>query len=224
MSSTISHHASERPPRPVTVVVAIEVRLYREAIVRTLAGSPKLRFAGEASSAHQLTTLARACHPDVALVDVGMVDALAAVRHMTEHEPLTRVLAIGLPRREEDVVAAAELGVAGFISADHSLGSLVSAVEMVMNGEAPCSGRIAAALLRRVAATAFVGTRDAGLGELTAREREILELVDEGLSNKEIARRLTIGLTTVKSHVHTILRKLGVERRGAAAARLHSVR
>lgn len=208
----------------ITVVVAVEVRLYREAIGRAIAASAGMRCAGEASCARELSELAGACHPDVALVDVAMRDGLQAVRHITAFEPQTRVLAIGLPRREQDVVAAAEFGVAGFIGADSSLGSLVSAVIMVMNGEAPCSGQAAAALLRRVAATASVNGTDEGLGDLTSREREILELVDEGLSNKEIARRLMIGLATVKSHIHAILRKLDVERRGAAAARLHRVR
>lgn len=179
MRSAVLDHGASRPPDEArTVVVAVEIRLYREAIARTIATSSGLRFAGDASSAHELSALVSACRPDVALVDVSMVGALEAVRRIATVEPRTRVLALGLPRREEDVLAAAEFGVAGFIGADSSLSDLVAAVNMVINGEAPCTGQIAAALLRRVAATASDRTLELGLDELTLREREILELVD----------------------------------------------
>ena len=221
MTSAALDQSSSSLPGAVTVVVAVEIRLYREAIGRTIAVSPGLRFAGEASTALEFSDLVGACRADVALVDVTMIGALEAVRRVSATAPRTRMLALGLPRLEEDVLAVAESGVAGFIGADAGLMDLVSAVHKVMEGEAPCSGRIAATLLRRVAATTVERTLDAGLDELTVREREILELLDSGLSNKEIARHLVIGLATVKSHVHMILRKLAVERRGAAVARLH---
>lgn len=202
------------------MAVAVEVRLYREAIANTVAAAPGLELVGEASSTRELSELVETCRPHVVLVDAALPDVLAALRQMTASHSSIRILALGLPPREEDIVTVAELGVAGFIGADSSLAELAPAIRMVMNGEAPCTGRIAATLLRRVAAAADPRPLANGLEELTLREREILELVDAGLSNKEIAGRLVIGIATVKSHIHTILRKLGVDRRAAAAARL----
>jgi DNA-binding NarL/FixJ family response regulator len=91
-------------------------------------------------------------------------------------------------------------------------------VHAVARGEALCSPRVAGLLFRRVTALACERAPQADLSLLTQRERETLSLIEHGLSNKEIARRLAIRLTTVKNHVHHILEKLGVSRRGAAAA------
>jgi len=85
-----------------------------------------------------------------------------------------------------------------------------------------CSPRVAGALLRRIAALATDGRSDRVPAHLTNREREIMGLIDEGLSNKEIAKRLRIEVATVKNHVHNILEKLQVHRRGEAAARVRA--
>jgi len=91
-----------------------------------------------------------------------------------------------------------------------------------VRGEAVCSPRVAGALLRRIAALATDGRSDRVPAHLTKREREIMGLIDEGLSNKEIAKRLRIEVATVKNHVHNILEKLQVHRRGEAAARVRA--
>jgi DNA-binding NarL/FixJ family response regulator len=96
-------------------------------------------------------------------------------------------------------------------------------VACVMRGELPCTPRLAATLFQRLALHASHRQDDGALG-LTAREREILTLIDGGLSNKEIAHRLNIEVATVKNHVHRILDKLHVKRRGEAAARIRGAR
>ena len=94
-----------------------------------------------------------------------------------------------------------------------------------MRGEAACSPRVAAALLRRVADRGARARRlDGEFAPLTSRERQIVALIDEGLSNKEIAARLCIELSTVKNHVHNLLEKLGARGRGEAAARVRMAR
>ena len=153
--------------------------------------------------------------PDVVLLDAGLPDGVAVTRAIRSRAPDVRVIVISVP--DGDVLAFAEAGIAGFVTREASTAELLAAIASVERGEALCSPRAAAALLDRVAtlATEPVAARE----PLTAREKEILGLITAGLSNKEIATRLVIGVPTVKTHVHNILRKLGASRRGQAAAR-----
>ena len=112
----------------------------------------------------------------------------------------------------------AEAGIAGWVTREASVDDLRATVASAAAGEAVFSPRLAASLLRRVAALASERRVGAQATPLTRRQREILALIDEGLSNKEIARRLSIEVATVKNHVHNILEKLEVTRRAEAAA------
>jgi DNA-binding NarL/FixJ family response regulator len=190
--------------RRTRVLVVSDIALYRDGIERLL------------ETHGGMDVVARA--PDVALVDATMRTSLAAVRSVRDRWPECRVIVLSVSDVEGDVLRFAEAGVAGYLPSTACKGDLMAAIESVERGEAACSPRAAAALLRRVAG---LSTEPAGADEcLTAREAEILRLIDEGLSNKDIATRLYIGVPTVKTHVHNILRKLGASRRGQAAARV----
>jgi DNA-binding NarL/FixJ family response regulator len=121
---------------------------------------------------------------------------------------------------EENIITWAEAGAAGYIPTTAALRDLVQLLVDIMHGKQICSGRVAAGLIRRLAGAARSNN---GLGQaqaiplLTAREREIIQLVSSGLSNKEIARKLNIELSTTKSHVHNVLGKLSLQRRGQVA-------
>ena len=115
---------------------------------------------------------------------------------------------------------AAPRPVSGYVSREDSLDDLVAVVESVGRGELLCSPRVAASLLRRVASRAGTRWDSAPTHHLTAREAQIGQLIQEGLSNKEIASRLGIEVTTAKNHVHNLLEKLQVHRRAEAVARL----
>lgn len=114
------------------------------------------------------------------------------------------------------------MGVAGFLPRDATLDDLAHTLTKVARGEAVCSSSVAGALLRRISTEAHQRTVTAD--HLTPREREVLVLIEQGLSNKQIAQRLGIEVRTVKNHVHNLLEKLRVQRRGEAAARLRSAR
>ena len=108
---------------------------------------------------------------------------------------------------------------AGFVTRDSSVDELLAVLEAAMVGEIRCSPRITGTLFRRVSTLA--ARRETGsIGNLTAREMDVLRCIERGLSNKEISRDLGIELSTVKNHVHNLLDKLGVHRRGEAAAQL----
>ena len=204
----------------VSVLVVADVRLYREGLAHALANRRELDVVGTVPSSDAASeALANLC-PDVVLVDVAVTDGLATVRWVANAFPGTKVVALALSESEADVITFAEAGAAGYVPRDGTLADLESVITSVARGEALFSPRITAGLLRRLANLAADHTPAGADVHLTSREEEIVDLIDEGLSNKEIAQRLSIAVSTVKNHVHSILEKLQVDRRGEAAARL----
>jgi two-component system nitrate/nitrite response regulator NarL len=203
------------------VFIISEVRLYREGLVRLLMRDPRLDVIGTAGDVPdalaRLPELERP--PDAVLLDVPAPVGLRAPGQLEPAVPGARMLALNVFDHDEAaVIAWAEAGVSGLLDPGADVEEVVRAVETTAQGGTVCSPKLAAVLLRRVAREAEV--RPAATTVLTVREREIAELIEQGLSNKEIAERLTIGLPTVKNHVHNILTKLKATRRGQAAAML----
>jgi len=202
------------------VFVIAGVRFYRDGIAAALSADPRFTVAGSAGDVREAAARLDTLEPDVVLLDLAGADAPALVRSLLESAPSARVVALGVTEAEDDVLPLAEAGAAGYVTREGSVEDLLATVESVAAGEMICSPRITATLLRRVAMLA----RDRRAEEpgperdLTSRERQVVALIDEGLSNKEIALRLRIELATVKNHVHNILDKLHVRRRGEAAA------
>ncbi|MGH7516520.1 MAG: LuxR C-terminal-related transcriptional regulator [Gemmatimonadales bacterium] len=206
----------------IRVAIVADVRLYREGLVQILSRDSKIRVVATAAQREEALACLSDTQPDVILVDMAFPDSHQVVRLILEHAPAGRVLALGVAEDEGDVLGCAEAGVSGYVPREASVEELVTVIESVARGEAICSPRVAASLLRRVAALA------AGQGgrfprvQLTSREREIVRLIDSGCSNKAIANDLGIEVATVKNHVHNILEKLQVHRRGEAAARVRN--
>ncbi len=184
-----------------------------------LDAEPNIHVAATASGADEAVRALRGQAPDVVLLDMAIPHNEWLVRALVAAVPGTRVVALAVPEIEREVLACAEAGVAGYVTRDASVEDVVAAVESAARGEVLCSPRMAATLFNRIATLALERSPASIESRLTARELEILDLIDQGLSNKEIARRLTIELSTVKNHVHNILDKLNVTRRGEAVAR-----
>jgi two-component system nitrate/nitrite response regulator NarL len=125
------------------------------------------------------------------------------------------VVVVAVPDLEERVLACAEAGIAGYVTREASVEEVVSSVESAARGEASCSPQMTATLLRHVGRLA-ARRREETLADLTARQLEIVGLVEVGLSNKEIAQLLHIEVSTVKNHLRTIFEKLDVHRRREA--------
>jgi two-component system, NarL family, nitrate/nitrite response regulator NarL len=128
------------------------------------------------------------------------------------------VVAFAISDAPDDVIEWAEVGVAAFVGREATQEEMFAAMIAAAHGELLCSPRAAAALLARISALSDGRERAARLESLTLREQEVVRLLAEGLSNKQIASRLTIELPTVKNHVHSILEKLGVAGRRDAAS------
>ena len=203
----------------VDVLVVADVCLYREGLADVLDRHDALHVVGVAASVDEAIALARQQPSHVAVIDLRAAGP-AAVRDLRVAVPGLHVVALSVIEEPEEVVAWAEAGISAYVSRDGSIDDVVAAVTAVVRGELPCTDRIAAALMRRVATLAAQSGDSLPAARLTRREREIVALIDEGLANKEIASRLQIQLPTVKNHVHNVLEKLGVHRRSEAAHRL----
>ena len=202
-----------------TVFIVSDMRLLRDGLVLSLSRQPSLAVADSTDLTISPTHIA-AARPDVVLLDVGTPGGLAALLALRQALPDLKIVAIAVSDIEQEVVACAEAGVSGFVSRDGSIQDLVTAVDCAMRNELVCSPRIAGVLFRRVAAIGSERSHGPDNGALTRREHEIVSLMTQGLSNKEIARQLRIQNATVKNHIHSILAKLHVRRRGEVPARM----
>jgi two-component system nitrate/nitrite response regulator NarL len=210
---------TRQPDRAITTVVVTDIRLYREGIARALELDERIRVVGTARDGRTAFEQVSCSPVDIVLIDLAMPGALGAIRALGDASVDARVVALALRETEAQVIAGAEAGVSGWVSAEASLDELVATMQSVMRGEVPCSPRLAATLLNRVGALASE-RKDSIDRQLTSREREVAELINEGLTNKEIGDRLYVEESTVKNHVHSILKKLRVRRRYDVAGRV----
>lgn len=206
--------------RVVDVFIVGRVQLYQQGLAQALSRNARLRVVGVAATHEDALARMRGLRPrpGVALVDIGPGLEWDGLRRLDAALGEVAFVALGVADTDADVIACAETGVAGFVTRDTSLDGLVATILAVAQGGARCSPRATAALMRRVAGVAGQDAPGPRTARLTPRERQIVALIDRGLSNKQIAYELKIELATVKNHVHSILDKLRVERRGAAAA------
>jgi two-component system, NarL family, nitrate/nitrite response regulator NarL len=195
------------------------VSLYREALAGSLGRDDRFEVVASTAGVEEALQVLEHIEVDVLLVDTRATDGVDALRALAAAVPQVKLVALDVPEVERDVIAVAEAGASAYVTPDGSVEDLVSVVECVERGEVICSPGMAAGLFRRVAALARERRLDPIEESLTARELDVLGLIEEGLSNKEIAAELSIELPTVKNHVHRILEKLHVHRRSEAAAR-----
>jgi DNA-binding NarL/FixJ family response regulator len=207
------------------VLLVSDQPLYRDGVARTLGDAEEITVAGTATGAAHALELVCLLEPEVVLLDMGMPQAFEVARQIAKSTQRTRVVALAIREEDSEVIACAEVGIAGYVPRNASMYDTVDVIRAVARGEAHCSPRIVGSLLRRIAAltTALQNSAHGGVpAGLTAREAEILALLQQGLPNKIISRRLGIELATVKNHVHSIFGKLGLRSRAEAAVLLHA--
>ena len=203
----------------LTLFLVTDVRLYREHLTDGLLQhgfGTIIGLAGASEVSERLTDAA----PDALLLDVRCRESHEILKLMSARCPATPLVVFAIADDDRDILACAEAGVRAYVPGEAPLDELVLAIHTVMRGDLHLPTHIAAALFRRVAAP---GQGDAPVPaslKLTGRERQILALVVEGLTNKEIAADLHIEVATVKNHVHSLLLKLRVKSRSEAAARV----
>lgn len=197
------------------------VRLLRDGLLAILEQRPGVQAVqAVASVGHALVAL-ESFRPTLILLDVSNEDGLHAAHQLAESARETPMLGFAARADDHDVLAYAKTGISAFVSREASLEDLFDAIERAAQGEFLCPPRVAATLFRQLAALAGVSAlSNSDTAPLTAREIEIARCIERGLSNKQIARHLSIEVSTVKNHVHNILEKLHVASRGEAAAKV----
>jgi len=199
------------------LLILSEIRLYREGLAR-LTGQVLGSTVRTASSADAAMDLLLQEAAGVVLIDLALPDALITARGLFARFPEVKIVGLGVEDTQTQILACAEAGFVGFVSRAASTDDLVETIRGALSGELVCSRRVAGALAARVAQLAATTPALATGLSLTRREMQVLQLLDEGLSNKEIASRLFISTATARNHVHRILDRLGVPSRSRAAA------
>jgi len=172
-----------------------------------------LEVVGTAAAPAEATDQLRRLDVEVLLVDIAAVDVFSALPRLRAAAPEAKVVALAVRELPDEVIIRAEAGMEGYVTCDASIVDLISAVEGVHRGELICSPRMAGELVRHIGRLAASQPSTGANAPLTTRQREIAALVGDGLSNKDIAQRLSLSLSTVKNHVHAILEKLQISHR-----------
>lgn len=205
----------------IAVLLVSDVRLFRDGLALVLAETSAIRVVGSAATRVEAERAVVALRPDVLLLDMSISQCVEIGRAVRAAAPDVGMVAFAARSSEAEQIACVEVGITGFVPRDGGIQDLIDAVVSVNRGEAFCSPQVVASTFRRLAVLAATGrVPENTTRAVSLRERQIIELIDCGLSNKEIAQRLQIGIATVKNHVHNILDKLEVGRRGEVAARL----
>jgi DNA-binding NarL/FixJ family response regulator len=184
----------------------------REGLTRLLGAVPNMHVVAAASSGEEVAAVVESAAPDVILMDLSMpdVDGIEATRRALSIRPQTKVVMLTSFSDPDQVNAALDAGAVGYVLKDAAPEEIVQAVKAAGRGEAPFSPRAASALLQRRA------QKRPG-DNLTPRERQVLELVGQGLANKQISRKLGIKEKTVKAHLTSVFQRIGVSDRTSAA-------
>lgn len=200
------------------VLLVADVRLYREGLAGSLANRPNLLVLGTCASRADALEYVRKLHPDVVVLDIATRESLELIKDLRDQEVTAKILAFAVDEVSSDILECAEAGAAGYVTADASVDDLVMAIKRIAREELVCSPRIAAKLFGWMAERASRWANSSQSKSITGRERQVLEHIRQGYSNKEIAQKLHIAEPTVKNHVHHLLEKLGVTTRAQAAA------
>ena len=206
---------------PLRVMIVDDHPLVRAAVARALA-SDEMTVVAEAATAEDALALAPRVAPDVLLLDIALpgMSGVQLVRELAPRLPGTKIVMLTVSAADRDLVDAMRFGASGYLTKDVSPEALARAVRATQTGELVMPRRLAARLVaqlsRRGPAPVPEGPPVEGL---TQRERDVLRLLADNLTDREIATALTISIRTVETHVSSILHKLGVRNRTEAARR-----
>jgi len=210
----------ELSPEPIRILIADDHTLFRDGMAALLATNEGTEVVGQASSGREAIENAASLQPDVILMDIQMpeINGIEATRQIVSTSPHIGVIVVTMFEDDDTVFAAMRAGARGYVLKGADQDQMLRTIEAVARGEALFGSAIADRLMAY-----FNKPRPAGPAEvfpdLTEREREVLELIAQGLDNREIARRLTISHKTVRNHVSNIFNKMQVAGRAEAIIR-----
>jgi DNA-binding NarL/FixJ family response regulator len=211
---------------PIALVLIDDNRLLREGIVAMVTSQPGFKVLAASADAIEALQKVREAKPDVVLVDFGLEghDSLSLTATVHAEVPQAKVIVMGLLPTQEDVAHYVRAGASGFVMKDASFEEFFTTIRAVAGGAQVLPKQLTKSLFSQIALNVPVKDKKQLLESvrLTAREHQVIDLLGEGLSNKEIAARLHIAVHTVKSHVHNVLEKLALHSRLEVAAFSHA--
>jgi DNA-binding NarL/FixJ family response regulator len=215
MTSGVDAPAGAQQPGRITVLIADDHPVVRQGLQVLLSVQDDIEVVGEAADGGQALAMAAELNPDVILLDLKLPvrDGVAVLRELRDSGLKARALVLTSAADRDLARLAVQAGAAGFLYKDVDPDALVRALRSVHDGHTLLAPELAGSLLRPGAAAPAVR----GIGALTGREREVLAQIADGRSNREIARLLRVSEKTVKTHVSSVLAKLGVADRTQAA-------
>ncbi len=207
------------PPGVARLLIVDDHEIARSGMRTILATEPAWRVVGEAANGAEGIALCRALAPDLVLMDIRMpdMDGITATKAIRAERQETQIIITTMYEDPDYMQRALEAGAVGYVLKDATRQALIDAVHQALRGEFPLPQELASQLLRRLTTSSL--RVSPAHEQLTPRELEVLRLLPQGLTNRQIADRLYISVGTVKLHVERILAKLGVADRTQAAAR-----
>ncbi len=207
-------------PTPVRILVVDDHSLFRKGLKSLLDGEPGLKVVAEATNGREAIEKTRHHEPDIILMDLSMpeMNGLEATRRIKEEMPNARIVILTVEEKDENLFEAVKSGAQGYLLKKIEPQALFDTIRGVLRGEASISRVMASKLMEEFSRQASVSPLpEARAMALTGREKEILILVSQGKSNKEIATTISVAENTVKNHLKNILEKLHLENRVQAA-------
>jgi two-component system, NarL family, response regulator NreC len=198
---------------PIRVLLAEDHIIVRDGLRMLLESDPDFTVVGEASNGREAVALAQETQPDVAILDISMpgLSGLEATPLLKAESPRTQVLILTMHESDEYFFRALEAGASGYVLKKAATQDLIAAARAVARGEAFLYPSVAKKLIADYVRRVQSGTEPIGYASLSEREREVLLLIAEGLSNQLIAERLSVTPSTVQTHRAHILEKLGLQ-------------
>lgn len=205
---------------PLRILLVDDHLLFRKGLMRLLDAQPDFEAVGEARDGLEAVEQARRLEPDLVLMDIRMpnCDGLEATRRVKARMPDMQVVMLTVSNDERDLATAVQAGADGYLLKDTQPEVLFEHLRNLRDGKAPISGDLTGKLLRQLARQSRPAAQSVDTGELSPRECEVLALVVQGLTNREIGDELGISRNTVKNHLRSVYAKLGVRNRAQAAA------
>ena len=200
----------------MNVILSTPIRILGEGLEACLSRHPEICLAQTVPDLLALRKAIDGAKPDLVLVDVTQGVDLEEIRSIAKRWPDLALIALGLQEQRQEVIRCGRAGFVGYVARDATIDALCQAMLDIVNGRLRCSAEISGGLLRALFHMEPRSPAGPGDNSLTRREGDVLSLIGRGLSNKEIARELSLSTATVKHHVHGVLSKLKVARRGQA--------
>jgi two-component system nitrate/nitrite response regulator NarL len=198
--------------RKIKLLLVDDHPIVLDGIKSHLSAQEEFLVVGDAANGDEAIRQARLLHPDIVLMDISMpyMNGLEAVTILRRKVPKAKILVLTMHDNREYISQIVRSGARGYVLKDTSPAELVRAIKMVHNGEVFFSPAVSRVVLEELIAGGQKKSGPTGVGNLSEREREVLELIAEGYSNKEIANRLGVGVRTIETHRERIMRKLNI--------------